>query len=444
MRHSDPEVICARLSALLNPIPRINAVQKLGMVTEIAPVLITANLPGVRMGEVCWVEPRGPKAEVVGVRHHTALLSPLGNTGGMRTGLPIRALSRTHTMCVGSHLVGHIVDGYGNVSLRDGKLDLAEDAEIRSLESDAPDPLSRCLISEPLYVGIRAIDAALTVGKGQRIGVFAAAGVGKSTLLGMLCDDSAADVIVLALVGERGREVKEFIEHALTKDARARTVVVVATSDRPAMERLKATYTATTIAEFFRDKGLSVLLLVDSVTRFVRASREIALAAGESQNASGFPPSVFARLAPLLERSGQGPKGSITGVYTVLVERDDQNEPVADEMRSILDGHIVLSRKLAEGNHFPSIDVCASVSRTMPLVVDQEHQRLAGKLRSLLSKYEEISLLLRLGEYRKGNDVDADEAIERYAGIEQFLKQSKNEKVPAHLMMRQLRAAVEA
>ncbi|MFL9988952.1 FliI/YscN family ATPase [Paraburkholderia sediminicola] len=442
MKPSDPEVIGARVSGLLQPLCAITPVRRLGRVTEVAPVLLSATLPGVRMGELCLVEPDGPKAEVVALRQQTALLSPLGGTGGMRAGQLVRALGHSYTICVGSHLIGRVVDGFGNILGDSTGVQPSEDAQTRQLDGAVPDPLSRQMIEQPMFLGVKAVDAAMTVGRGQRIGIFAAAGVGKSTLLSMMCDGCGADVIVLALVGERGREVREFLEMALTETARQRSVVVVATSDRPAAERMKATYTATTIAEFFRDQGKDVLLLVDSLTRFARAGREIALAAGESTSGSPFPPSVISRLAPLLERSGCGATGSITGIYTVLVEGDNPNEPLADEVRSILDGHIVLSRKMAEANRFPAIDVCASVSRVMPLIVGREQLALAARLRMLLSKYEDISLLVRVGEYRKGNDEDADDALDRHDRIRAFLSQDKHEKVEPGATLAKLRDAV--
>jgi type III secretion protein N (ATPase) len=278
-------------------------------------------------------------------------------------------------------------------------------------------------------MGVKAIDALLTCGEGQRLGIFAAAGGGKSTLMSMLVKGADADVIVIALIGERGREVREFIEHDLGSEGLKRSVVVVATSDRPAMERVKAAQVATTIAEYFRDQGKRVLLLMDSVTRFARAQREIGLAAGEPPTRRGFPPSVFASLPKLMERVGQNDKGSITAFYTVLVEGDDMTEPVADETRSILDGHIVLSRKLAIENHYPAIDVLASVSRVMDSLVSQQHKLWADKLRGLLAKYEEIDLLVKIGEYQVGSDSLADLALEKNVLIKNFLKQAKTEKV---------------
>jgi len=267
---------------------------------------------------------------------------------------------------------------------------------------EAPDPLKRRIISQPLELGVRAIDATLTCGEGQRMGIFAAAGGGKSTLMGMLVKGAAVDVTVIALIGERGREVREFIEHELGEDGRRKSVVVCATSDKSSMERSKAAYVATAIAEYFRDQGKKVLFLMDSVTRFARAQREIGLAAGEPPTRRGYPPSVFATLPKLMERAGMNEVGSITALYTVLVEGDDMTEPIADETRSILDGHIVLSRKLGAANHFPAIDVLASASRVQNAVVTAEHRAAAGRLRELMAKYAEVELLVKIGEYKRG------------------------------------------
>jgi type III secretion protein N (ATPase) len=400
-------------------------IERWGRLTEIGPTLLKAHLPQVGLGELCVLEPERTLAEVVGIEHEIALLSPFSEPVGVRCGQLVKALGTGHRVPVGDHLIGAIVDGLGRPL---GGLTVPPDCESRALDAEAPDPLTRQIIDTPLPLGVRAIDGVLTCGRGQRIGIFAAAGGGKSTLLGMMCDGSLADIVVLSLVGERGREVREFLEHVLTPESRKRAVIVVATSDRPALERLKAVYTATTIAEYFRDQGLNVLLMVDSLTRLARAGREIGLAAGEPPAAGGFPPSVFARLPRLLERAGCAARGSITGIYTVLVEGDNMNEPIADEVRSILDGHIVLSRKLGEANHFPAIDVNASVSRVMGQITDSRHRQLAGKLRSLLARYREIELLVRVGEYQRGNDLDADEALDRYPALLEFLRQGRDEK----------------
>jgi type III secretion protein N (ATPase) len=295
--------------------------------------------------------------------------------------------------------------------------------------ADPPNPLDRKIITEPLSLGLRSIDGLLTCGEGQRLGIFAAAGVGKSTLLAMLAKRADVDVTVLALIGERGREVKEFIEKDLGEEGLRRSVIVVSTSDRPPMERLKAAYVATAIAEYFRDRNNRVLLLMDSVTRFARAQRELGLAAGEPPTRRGFPPSVFSTLPKLMERAGQSESGSITAFYTVLVEGDDMTEPVADETRSILDGHIILSRKLASLNHYPAIDILSSVSRVMDSIVTPEHRKSAARFRELMAKYQEIELLVKIGEYKKGSDREADEAVDKIDRMNAFLRQNFNEKV---------------
>ncbi|QDQ25066.1 EscN/YscN/HrcN family type III secretion system ATPase [Chitinimonas arctica] len=403
------------------------SVRLLGRIIDVGPTILRASLPGVSLGELCRLEGRGIDAEVVSIEGPIALLSPFAEPVGIGRGELVRPLGYRHRIAVGDFLVGSVLDGLGNPLT---ELPARDDSrtEYRTLDRRAPDPLTRPIIDTPLPLGVKVIDGLLTCGRGQRIGIFAAAGGGKSTLLSMICDGSHADVIVLALVGERGREVREFLEHALTPEARARTVVVVSTSDRPALERLKAAYTATTIAEYFRDQGKSVLLMVDSLTRFARAVREIGLASGEKPAAGSFPPSLFAQLPRLLERAGPAVTGSITGIYTVLVEGDNMNEPVADEVRSILDGHIILSRKLAESNHYPAIDVGASISRIMNQIVPAKQRELAGKVRRMMARYKEIELLVRVGEYQKGQDAEADEALARRDAIGAFLRQGVDEK----------------
>lgn len=427
MRLPQQETVLAMLEQRLSlpPPPPDIGVQLAGKVVEIGPTLLRASLPGVSIAEICRLEPSGIEAEVVAIEGNYAMLSPFSEPLGVTTGSKVLASGNVHQLQVGDFLLGRVVDGLGRPI---DDLPLPDDSEKRSLEGEAPNPLTRTLIDTPLPLGVRAIDGLLTCGMGQRIGIFAAAGGGKSTLLGMICDGSLADVIVLALIGERGREVREFLEHTLSVEARARCVMVISTSDRPALERLKAAYTATAIAEYFRDQGLNVLLMMDSLTRFARASREIGLAAGEPALAGGYPPSFFARLPRLLERAGPAASGSITGIYTVLVEGDNLNEPVADEVRSILDGHIVLSRKLAQANHYPAIDIAASVSRIMSMVTDHEHRQRAGKLRRLMAAWKEIELLVRVGEYQQGQDPLADEAMERKEAISEFLCQSVTEK----------------
>ncbi|QLK63775.1 FliI/YscN family ATPase (plasmid) [Enterobacteriaceae bacterium Kacie_13] len=423
-------------------LPALAGVRKpewFGRIQEVNSTLINVAMPWARLGELCEILPEGILAEVVSVREEGTYISPFSETHGLRRGQWVRACGHDYRIALSDDMVGSLVDGLGRPLHGQEK----QVSERRSLSSAPPDPMSRMLIDEPLPLGIKALDGVLTFAKGQRIGIFAAAGGGKSTLLSMLCDGTTADIIVLALVGERGREVREFVELTLSEEARKRSIIVVATSERPALERLKASWTATTIAEYFRDKGLNVLLLVDSLTRYARAAREVGLASGEPPVAGGYPPSVFASLPRLLERAGPAVKGSISAIYTVLVEGDNMNEPVADEVRSLLDGHIILSRKLAEANHYPAIDVAASVSRVMHMVTDEEHRALAGKLRRMMSLYKEIELLVRVGEYQAGQDAEADEALRRWPRIRQFLCQSTDESIPWGEMLRQLKYAVQ-
>jgi type III secretion protein N (ATPase) len=401
-----------------------------GQITQVAGVLVKALLPGVQVGELCEVWRPGAKepqfAEVIGFSGSTALLMPVGDYEGLCSNTEVRPTGTTHKIKVGEGLLGRVLDGLGNF------LDTSDEPFIAEAEYPVnalpPDPLSRGLVEHPLSLGLRAMDGLLTCGEGQRIGIFAAAGGGKSTLLSQILRNTEAEVVVLALIGERGREVREFLEMVLDEESRKRAVVVVSTSDRPAIERLKSAHVATTVAEYFRDKGKKVLLMLDSVTRFARAQRSIGLAAGEPPARRGFPPSVFNALPALLERAGPAEKGSITAIYTVLVEGDDMNEPVADEVRSILDGHVILSRRLASAYHYPAIDVLESVSRVMGNVVDDSHKAAAGKVRDMLARYRDTELLIRIGEYKKGSDPATDEAIEKNKAINDFLKQKLSEK----------------
>lgn len=403
-------------------------IQIRGRVTQVTGTLLKAVVPGVRIGELCHL--RNPdnslslQAEVIGFAQHQALLTPLGEMFGISSNTEVSPTGTMHQVGVGEHLLGQVLDGLGNPF---GGGHQPEPDAWYPVYRDAPPPMSRKLIEQPLSLGIRAIDGLLTCGEGQRMGIFAAAGGGKSTLLASLIRSAEVDVTVLALIGERGREVREFIETDLGEEGLKKAVLVVATSDRPAMERAKAGFVATSIAEYFRDQGKRVLLLMDSVTRFARAQREIGLAAGEPPTRRGYPPSVFAALPRLMERAGQSDRGSITALYTVLVEGDDMTEPVADETRSILDGHIILSRKLAAANHYPAIDVLRSASRVMNQIIEPAHKEQAGRLRSWLAKYEEVELLLQIGEYQKGQDPIADEAIARIELIRQWLRQGTHE-----------------
>ncbi len=401
-----------------------------GRVTQVVGTIIKAVVPSVKIGEVCILRDPGQdfemKAEVVGFVRDAALLTPIGDMYGISASTEVTPTGRAHMVPVGDGLLGRVLDGLGQPLDEDTHGPLVAD-KFYPVFAEAPDPMTRRIIKDPMPLGVRAIDALLTCGEGQRMGIFAAAGGGKSTLLAMLVKGAQVDVTVLALIGERGREVREFIEHELGPDGMRRAVVVCATSDKSAMERSKAAYVATAIAEYLRDQGKKVLFLMDSVTRFARAQREIGLAAGEPPTRRGFPPSVFATLPKLMERVGMNDKGSITALYTVLVEGDDMTEPIADETRSILDGHIILSRALAASNHYPAIDVLASASRVQGNVVAREHRAASGRMRELMAKYADVELLVKIGEYKSGSDAVTDEAIAKIDDIRNFLKQRTND-----------------
>ncbi len=404
-----------------------------GRVIQVVGTIIKAVVPAVKVGEVCILRNPGEdfemKAEVVGFSRDAALLTPLGDMYGISAYTEVTPTGRAHMVPVGDGLLGRVLDGLGRPLDADTAGPLQAD-RFYPVFADAPDPMKRRIIKDPMPLGVRAIDGLLTCGEGQRMGIFAAAGGGKSTLLGMLVKGAAADVIVIALIGERGREVREFIENELGVEGCRRSVIVCATSDKSSMERAKAAYVATAIAEYFRDQGRKVLFLMDSVTRFARAQREIGLAAGEPPTRRGFPPSVFATLPKLMERVGMNDRGSITALYTVLVEGDDMTEPIADETRSILDGHIILSRNLAAANHYPAIDILASTSRVQNAVVSREHRSAAGRLRELMAKYAEVELLVKIGEYKRGGDATTDEAIDKIEAIRDFLKQRTDDRSP--------------
>ncbi|WP_373454498.1 type III secretion system ATPase SctN [Bordetella genomosp. 9] len=414
-------------------LPRLRAslaeartIEVIGRVTQVTGTIIRAAVAGARVGQLCILrDPDGGgdiKAEVIGFAEDAALLTPIGDTRGISPRTEVLPTDGVLSVPVGMALLGRVLDGLGRPLDEATRGPLAT-TQTYPVQGPAPHPLSRMPIQQPLELGIRVIDGLLTCGVGQRVGIFAAAGGGKSTLMGMLANGADVDVRVVALIGERGREVGEFLQRDLG-DNLGNSVVVCATSDRSAMERVKSAYVATAIAEYFRDQGKRVLLLMDSVTRFARAQREIGLAAGEPPTRRGFPPSVFAVLPRLLERAGMNARGSITAFYTVLVEGDDMTEPVADEVRSILDGHIVLSRKLGAEHHFPAVDVLASASRVMRNVVPREHAAAAGRFRELMAKYAEIELLLNIGEYQPGHDPVADEAVRKIGDMRQFLRQA--------------------
>lgn len=404
--------------------------RKLGKVVNVVGLTIEAMGPDAKLGDVCRIlpdseEPCAPiLAEVVGFKDKKTLLMPYDAIDGIGLGCIVENTGCPLTIQASDRLLGKTLNGMG----------LPIDGEVIEgagypVEATPPDPMSRAIIDEVLSLGVKAVDGLITVGKGQRIGIFAGSGVGKSTLMGMFARNTKADINVIALIGERGREVREFIERDLGEEGMKRSVVVVATSDRPALERNKAAKTATAIAEYFRDKGKDVLLMMDSLTRFSMAQREIGLASGEPPVTRGYPPSVYSEMPKLLERAGRASKGSITGLYTVLVDGDDFNEPITDTARSILDGHIVLSRKLGHKNHYPAIDVLASISRCMSQIVTKEHKKAAGKLRNVLATYNEAEDLINIGAYKSGSNPSIDYAISKIDGVNGFLCQDVDEKV---------------
>ena len=414
-----------------------------GRVTQVLGTIIKAVTPQAEVGELCQlVTPHHDQillAEVIGFHGREALLTPIGTMMGISDATEVIPTGRSHHVSVGHGMLGRILDGMGNPIDNKGALEAESSYPIYGA---APNPMTRRIISEPLPLGVRAIDGLLTCGEGQRMGIFAAAGGGKSTLLSMIVKGSSADVTILALIGERGREVREFIERDLGEEGMKHSILVVATSDKSSMERAKAAWVATAIADYFRDQGLKVLFLMDSVTRFARAQREIGLSAGEPPTRRGFPPSVFAELPRLMERTGMGERGSITALYTVLVEGDDMTEPVADETRSILDGHIILSRDLAARNHYPAIDILASTSRVMTAITDKSHQHAAGTMRSMMASYKEVEMLIRIGEYQEGNDATIDTAVAHHDAIEEFLQQGVREQISFDDTLAQLQAIV--
>ncbi len=397
-----------------------------GAVSEIIGLAIHAQGPKAGMGELVHInkEKGSVPAEVVGFKENKTLLMPLESMNGIAPGNTILASGDSLKVKVGPKIVGRILDGLGRPI--DDKGPLVWEKEYY-LEYESPHPLKRKIISQPLSFGVRAIDGLLTCGAGQRIGIFSGSGVGKSTLLGMIARKSAADVNVIALIGERGREVREFLENDLGEKGLERSVVVVASSEKPALVRIKGAFTATSIAEYFRDQGANVILMMDSVTRFAMAQREIGLAIGEPPATKGYTPSVFAVLPRLLERTGMSEKGSITGLYTVLVEGDDVNEPISDSVRGILDGHILLSRQMAALGHYPAIDVLNSISRIMINIIDDEHMRAAKKIKELLAVYYEAKDLIDVGAYQQGSSPKIDLAIKYIDSVNGMLKQDIDE-----------------
>ncbi|MDD4179119.1 MAG: flagellar protein export ATPase FliI [Candidatus Margulisbacteria bacterium] len=411
-------------------VDRAEMVKVIGKVVQVVGLIIEAQVGGVSVGDICSIriekENRDAFGEVVGFRESRVLLMPLGSTSGISPGAQVTAAGKPLMVKVGPETLGRVLGGLGDPI--DGKGPLLTEIE-RPLDADPPDPVKRPRVTEVMRCGVRAIDGLLTVGRGQRIGIFAGSGVGKSTLMGMVARNAEADVNVICLVGERGREVRDFIEESLGEEGLKKSVVVVATSDLPPLIRLKAAFVATAIAEYFRDKGKKVILMMDSVTRFAMAQRDIGLAAGEPPTTKGYTPSVFALLPRLMERSGTSEIGSITAFYTILVEGDDFNEPIADHSRSILDGHIVLSRDLAARNHYPAIDVPQSVSRIMVNLVSDEHKEAAGKLREVLARFAEAEDLINIGAYVKGSNPKIDYALSKIDQVNDFLKQGTFEKI---------------
>jgi flagellum-specific ATP synthase len=431
------------LSKYRDALLRNDLIKYTGRVSQVVGLTIESHGPAVNLGEICNIYPlKGElpvKAEVVGFKESIVCLMPLGNMNGIGPGCRIEATGKDLTVVVSNDMLGRIFGGLGD--LIDG-MGCITNTEIYPVENDPPNPLTRKRITEILPVGVKSIDGLLTIGKGQRIGIFAGSGVGKSTLMGMIARNTKADVNVIGLIGERGREVREFIENDLQEEGLARSVVIVATSDQPALIRLKAAQLATSVAEYFRDQGNDVMLLMDSLTRFAMAQREVGLAIGEPPVTRGYTPSVFSVMPRLLERSGTSDKGSITGMYTVLVDGDDLNEPITDTVRSILDGHIVLSRNLANKNHYPAVEVLASISRVMPNIIDDEHKRLSNEIKNILSVYKDAEDLINIGAYVKGSSEKIDRAINKIDAINSFLTQDIEEKIEMEEVLNTMRNIV--
>jgi len=403
--------------------------QEIGKVVKMVGLTIEASGPRANLNDVCYItsndQSKRKIAEVIGFRENRILLMPYDDMTGVGIGSLVESSGAAFRVPVGNNLLGKVLDGIGN------PLDQSEISysTFYPAEASPPDPLKRKIINEVLPLGVKAVDAMLTVGKGQRIGIFAGSGVGKSTLLGMFARNTKADINVIALIGERGREVREFIERDLGEEGLRRSVVVVATSDKPALIRKKAAKTATAIAEYFRDQGKDVLLMMDSLTRFSMAQREIGLASGEPPVSRGYPPSVYSEMPKLLERAGNSEHGSITGLYTVLVDGDDFNEPITDTARSILDGHIMLSRKLGHKNHYPAIDILQSISRCMSSIITKEHKVAAGKLKNVLATYYDAEDLINIGAYKNGSNPEIDYAISKIKEVNAFLQQEVDLKI---------------
>ncbi len=428
---------------LMNSLNNTHLISIVGRIVEVVGMLIKAVVPDVKVGEVCFIKrDKGDHlvAEVVGFTQSFVLLSPLGDLAGVSSSSEVIPTHLPLHIKIGPEVLGRVLNGLGDPMDEDTKGPLTA-KEIFPIFRAPPDPLKRKRLTKILSTGVRCIDGMLTVAQGQRVGIFAGAGVGKSSLLGMIARNAEeADINVIVLIGERGREVKEFIEQDLGEEGMKRSVVVVSTSDQASQLRLNAAYVGTAIAEYFRDQGKTVVLMMDSVTRFARALREVGLAAGEPPARAGYTPSVFATLPRLLERSGASDKGSITAFYTILVAGDDMNEPVADEVKSILDGHFVLSNELAHAYHYPAIDVLASISRLLTAIVPEEQRRVIGRAREVLSNYKKNEMLIRIGEYKRGADREVDFAIDHIDKLNRFLKQDLNEKTNYEEAAQQLRS----
>jgi len=410
-------------------VKKINTFKEIGKVTQIIGLVIETDGPTSSIGDLCYIYPNMDEkpvwAEVVGFKGEKVLMMPLGDMEGLRPGATVTNTGGPLRVKVGSELTGRVLDGLGKPIDEMGEI---REGRHYSTKIKKINPLTRKRIKETLVMGVKSVDAFATIGKGQRMGIFAGSGVGKSTTLGMIARNTSADINVIALIGERGREVREFIENSLGEEGLKRSVVVVATSDQPSLVKIKAAHVATSIAEYFRDMGRDVLFMLDSVTRIAMAQREVGLAIGEPPATRGYTPSVFALMPKLLERTGTSDKGTITGLYTVLVEGDDFNEPISDTVRGILDGHVILSRDLAHKNHYPAIDILGSISRVMPEVSAQEHLDAAGKIRNLLAVYNKNADLINIGAYVKGTDAQIDNAISLIDEINDFLKQKTSEK----------------
>jgi type III secretion protein N (ATPase) len=412
------------LSRYFDLIKEAQVVRVRGRVTELTGLIIKASVPNVRVGELVLIKSRNRsavKAEVVGFQGDEVMLMPLGELHGIGPDSEVIPTGKPLSIKCGEGLLGRVLNGIGEPM--DGSPLPEEGLVDWSVDRDCPDPFTRQRIERPLPLGVRCIDGLLTVGEGQRVGLFAGSGVGKSTLMGQIARNTTADLCVVALIGERGREVREFIEDAMGEEGMKRSVLVCATSDQPSLVRLRAAYVATAIAEYFRERGGNVLFMLDTVTRLARAQREIGLAVGEPPARQGYPPSVFSMLPRILERTGNSQKGKCTAIYTCLVAGGDMEEPIADEVRGILDGHFILNRALGERNQWPAMDVLASLSRVMSGIVSKEHKKAAGTLRELLATYEKQRDLILLGAYTYGTDPKTDRAIDKYEAIIDFLKQ---------------------